>query len=267
MSTSVENTSFIDAPDASGTHAPAEADQPASARVSWQVRALGANDAPAVLAHLMALSPEARRLRFGNAARDEVLLNYAQGIRFEADDVFGVFAESEEPAALAGLAHVVYGGMDATLADASNPSVAGAAEIGLSVLETYRKRGIGRALFDHAAMRARLRYVHTLKLAFLPENTAMQKLAQEAGMELHTVRGESEAYLLMRAANAADFGIGLVAPARVVAATAGDALAPPTKKAAARKSKTVGPTKARTPHTGTAARPTKTCAKRVTRAA
>jgi GNAT superfamily N-acetyltransferase len=267
MSTSVENTSFVDAPDASSTHAYVDAGQPAPARVSWQVRALGANDAPAVLAHLMALSPEARRLRFGNAARDEVLLNYAQGIRFEADDVFGVFSEGEEPAALAGLAHVVYGGMDATLPDASNPSVAGAAEIGLSVLETYRKRGIGRALFDHAAMRARLRYVHTLKLAFLPENTAMQKLAQEAGMELHTVRGESEAYLLMRAANAADFGIGLVAPAALVTEIEGGAVAPPKKKAVTRKRKAPASTTARTSHASTVSRTTKSYAKNQTRAA
>jgi GNAT superfamily N-acetyltransferase len=176
--------------------------QPSSSH--WQVQSLGAADSEAVRLHLISLSAEDRRLRFGNPVSDEVIARYAQSIRYEADDVFGIYADDMQ---LIGLAHLAYG------ATGVPGMEAGEAEIGLSVAPSGRGKGVGRALFARCAARARTRYVRKLKLNYLIENTAMQRLASEAGMEVHSTGGSSDAYLVMRAANAADFGIQVVNPA------------------------------------------------------
>jgi GNAT superfamily N-acetyltransferase len=191
-------------------------DTPVREKISWQVQSLGPQDAPAVLVHLLDLPAEDRRLRFGHPVQDGVLENYVTHLRFEADDIFGIYGADMR---LIGMAHVAYGATGV-------PGLgAGEAEIGLSVAPSHRSLGIGRALFQRCAARARVRYVNRLKLAFLVENVAMQKLAHEAGMEVHSSHGDSDAYLVMRAANAADFGIDQPgAPVTLAASVASGAI-------------------------------------------
>ena len=86
--------------------------------------------------------------------------------------MFGIFNRRLELIALAHLAH--------RAADASRGRAA-ASEFGVSVLPKARRRGFGRRLFEHAMLHARNRGVETMFIHALSENTAMLKLARNAG--------------------------------------------------------------------------------------
>ncbi|MGV2480624.1 UNVERIFIED_CONTAM: GNAT family N-acetyltransferase, partial [Salmonella enterica subsp. enterica serovar Weltevreden] len=55
------------------------------------IRTLSADDRDVIVAHLLALEPRDRYLRFGYAAQDEHIRRYVESIRFGIDDVFGIF--------------------------------------------------------------------------------------------------------------------------------------------------------------------------------
>ena len=158
------------------------------------VQALGAMDRDAVLAHLLDLNAADRRLRFGNPVSDDLIEAYVNALAFETDDVFGVYDTDCGVLRLFGMAHVAYGNADAV----QNGLASGEAEIGLSVLEAARGRGIGAALFARTTERAKIRFVTKLRLHYLVENTAMQHMARRAGMEVHSAAGETDAYLVLR---------------------------------------------------------------------
>ena len=164
------------------------------------VRALGPNDSAAVLRHLLGLTTDDRRLRFGLPMQDGQIEAYAATLKYERDDVFGIFAPSlpptetlpYPPTTLVGLAHMAYELVDSAIGEE------GAAEIGLSVSADARGRGVGTALFMRAAQRANTRFVRKLKLHYLVENRAMQHIAAKAGMEMHSSAGETDAFLMLR---------------------------------------------------------------------
>jgi GNAT superfamily N-acetyltransferase len=141
-------------------------------------KGLNAADRAALDAHLLALSGEDRRLRFGVAAPDAVLRNYVARIDFDRDAVFGSFADD---LSLSGMAHIAIAG--------------GVAELGVSVLAAYRSRGIGSALFQRASDFARNHFIRTLLIHCLSENAAMMHIARKSGMKIVTSGGEVDAYL------------------------------------------------------------------------
>ena len=141
-------------------------------------KTLNAADRAALAAHLLALSSEDRRLRFGVASSDAVLHNYVARIDFDRDAVFGFFADD---LSLGGMAHVV-------IAD-------GVAELGVSVLAAYRGRGVGSALFQRASDFARNHFIRTLFVHRLSENAAMMHIARKYGMKIVTCGGEVDAHL------------------------------------------------------------------------
>jgi len=139
---------------------------------------LRGGDRGAVAAHLLALSRQDRRLRFGGAASDAAIHDYVMRIDFDRDAVFGFLADD---LSLGGAAHVAV--------------VDGVAELGVSVLAAYRRRGIGSALFRRAEDFARNQSARTLFVRCLTENAAMMHIARKAGMKIVTGGGAADAHL------------------------------------------------------------------------
>jgi GNAT superfamily N-acetyltransferase len=69
------------------------------------------------------------------------------------------------------------------------------AEFGVSVLKKARGRGFGARLFERAVMHARNEGVNMVFIHALTENTAMLKIARNAGATVQRDGSESEAYL------------------------------------------------------------------------
>lgn len=145
---------------------------------TWHVRELTRLDVAAYEQHLLALDAEDRRLRFGAPIGDGVIRRYAAGIDFERDALFGIFDDGLE---LVGAAHLARGEDHA--------------ELGVSVLGGYRKRGFGGALLERAALHARNWRRRKLFMHCLKENETMMHLARKQGMDIVTDGGEADAWL------------------------------------------------------------------------
>lgn len=158
---------------------------PADAAFRWvPIRSLAPRHRARILAHLLELGDSDRYLRFGYAASDEQIHRYVGRIDFERDEVFGIFNRRLQ---LIATAHLAY---------ADESSAAGTvAEFGVSVLPRARGRGFGARLFDHAVLHARNRGIDTLLIQALSENTAMLRIARNAGARVERHGSESEALL------------------------------------------------------------------------
>ena len=166
---------------ADSDHPPRQAPAPRPPARRWiPIRSLAERHRPRILAHLLALPPNDRYLRFGYAASDAQIARYADLIDFKHDEVFGVFNRRLE---LIAQAH---------LAGLPNSSEA---EFGVSVLPKARGRGYGARLFDHAVLHARNRGVDTLLIHALTQNTAMLRIARSAGATVESDGGEALARL------------------------------------------------------------------------
>jgi GNAT superfamily N-acetyltransferase len=158
---------------------------PSAAPYRWiPIRSLAERHRKRVYDHLLALEPQDRYLRFGYAANDTHIGRYVDMLDFRRDEIFGVFNRKLALIAMAHLAYQADGG--------SEPNVA---EFGVSVASSARGRGYGSRLFDHCVLHARNRGVDTMVIHALSENTAMLKIARNAGATLERDGGESEARL------------------------------------------------------------------------
>ncbi len=170
--------------------------QPAAQRVAndgaakgraWvPIRSLGPRHRERIVAHLVALDERSRYLRFGYAASEAQIARYVDTLDFENDEVFGIFNRRLE---LIAMAHLAY-----RQADAARGRVA-AAEFGVSVSLQARRRGFGRRLFEHAVLHARNRAVDAIFILALSENTAMLRIARDAGASVERDGPECEAWL------------------------------------------------------------------------
>lgn len=153
------------------------------------IRSLGSQHVPAIEAHLLALDAHDRYLRFGYAATDEHIRRYVQQLPVERDGLFGIFNRQLELIAMAHLAFSL------------DPQFKSCAEFGVSVVKPARGRGYGAQLFERAAMHARNEGVSQLFIHALSENTAMLKIARNAGATIQRDGSESEAHLQLPPAN------------------------------------------------------------------
>lgn len=153
------------------------------------IRSLGPRNRERIATHLLALDGPDRYLRFGYAANDEQVLRYVAQLDFERDDIFGIYNRRLE---LIAMAH---------LAVAEHPDHAHCAEFGVSVLKSARGRGYGARLFERAVMHARNEGASMVFIHALSENTAMLKIARNAGAIVHRDGSESEAFLYLPPAN------------------------------------------------------------------
>ena len=187
-----DNLPWVDAVAPSAPRCPApvptEAGQP-KARLTWvPVRSLTSRHRDRVRSHLLALDEHDRYLRFGFAAANAQVNHYVDTIDFERDEVFGIFNRRLD---LIALAHLAY---------ASAPRLGGKAsiaEFGVSVSQRARRRGLGARLFDHAILHARNRGIEKLFVFALSENTAMLRIARNAGATVERAGSESEAWLTL----------------------------------------------------------------------
>ncbi|MEO8525479.1 MAG: GNAT family N-acetyltransferase [Caldimonas sp.] len=168
-------------------HGPIAAEPAAHKARTWvPIRSLGPRHRERIVAHLVTLDERSRYLRFGYAATDAQIARYVDTIDFEHDEVFGVFNRRLD---LIAMAHLAYRPADATRGREA------AAEFGVSVLPRTRRRGFGRRLFEHAMLHARNRGVVSIFIHALSENTAMLKIAREAGASVERDGPECEAWL------------------------------------------------------------------------
>lgn len=147
------------------------------------IRSLGPSNRERITQHLLKLEPADRYLRFGYAANDEQIRRYAEQLDFERDEIFGIYNRRLE---LVAMAHLAF---------SDDPSHQACAEFGVSVLRKARGRGLGARLFERAAMHARNAGVKMVFIHALTENTAMLKIARNAGATVQRDGSESEAYL------------------------------------------------------------------------
>jgi len=147
------------------------------------IRSIGPGQRDRILAHLLALEPHDRYLRFGYAANDEQITRYVDQLNFERDELFGIFNRRLDLIAMAHLAFSV------------DPQYTSCAEFGVSVAKSARGRGYGSRLFERAVMHARNEGVTQLFIHALSENTAMLKIARHAGAIIERDGSESEAHL------------------------------------------------------------------------
>jgi RimJ/RimL family protein N-acetyltransferase len=157
---------------------------------SWvPIRSLAPRHRERIAQHLLELPEHDRYLRFGYMASDDQILKYVQQINFDRDEVLGIFNRRLR---LLAMAHLAY-------QPADNGQTASCAEFGVSVAAHARGRGYGIRLFDLAALHARNRGVQTLLIHALSENTAMLRIARNAGAEVVREGGESQALLKLPA--------------------------------------------------------------------
>lgn len=147
------------------------------------IREIGPRYREQIARHLLALEPRDRYLRFGFAANDRQIRQYVDGLDFERDRMFGIFNRKLE---LIAMTHLAY---------PADLTSAGFAEFGVSVSHHVRGRGYGSRLFERAAIHAVNDGVKTLYIHALSENTAMLRIARNAGAVIERAGSESEAHV------------------------------------------------------------------------
>jgi GNAT superfamily N-acetyltransferase len=154
---------------------------------SWvPIRSLAPRHRRRITDHLLKLTPDDRYLRFGYPASDEQIRKYADGLDFERDEVLGIFNRKLQ---LVAMAHLAYQPAP------QRPGQPPMAEFGVSVLGRNRGRGFGARLFERAALHARNRGIDTMFIHALSENTAMLRIARNAGATVERDGPDSEAWL------------------------------------------------------------------------
>jgi RimJ/RimL family protein N-acetyltransferase len=157
-------------------------------RLSWvPIRSLAKRHHKRISHHLLSLYESDRYLRFGFPATDEQIQRYVDSLNFERDEVFGIFNRRLE---LISMAHLAY-----LPASNETPQGKAAAEFGVSVIKRARGRGYGARLFEHAVLHARNHGCERLFIHALSENTAMLKIARNAGATVRRDGPEAEAWL------------------------------------------------------------------------
>ena len=150
------------------------------------VQKLSAFQRGALLEHLLALSAENRRLRFGMWTNDDTIRRYVEKIDFVSDRVFGIFGLDLR---LIGAAHLALNHRDRF------------AELGVSVNAGERRHGYGLALLQRAKLHAVNRGFRTFFMCCLSENKTMVHLALLAGLKVAVEQGEVDAHLRLAAPN------------------------------------------------------------------
>jgi GNAT superfamily N-acetyltransferase len=153
------------------------------ASVVVPIRSLGANQRERIAAHLRALEPHDRYLRFGYSATDEQIGRYVNGLNFDRDEIFGIYNRKLE---LIAMAHLAFAPM---------PDCTQCSEFGVSVLKTARGRGYGTRLYDRAVMHARNEGIELMFIHALTENTVMLRIASNAGATVQRDGSETDAHL------------------------------------------------------------------------
>jgi GNAT superfamily N-acetyltransferase len=162
--------------------------------MSLLTRELHANERPQLLTHLLALDAEDRYLRFAHMLSDDGIRHYIESIDLTRDAVFVVTGIDLEIIGAAHLAHED-----------------GHAQLGISVLPESRGQGIGGALLERCAARARNWGMRVMFMNCLVENAAMMHLARKQGLEIAVSGAEAEAFVSLPQPNLTSLAADAVA--------------------------------------------------------
>ena len=149
--------------------------------MKFAVSRLSESARPTLARHFLALPMRDRGLRFGVALAPTVIAAYVDQIDLDRDAVLGVHDSRN---LLVGVAHVAVENEQAELA--------------LSVLPMYRRRGIGSALFKRALGHARGRGLTKFFMHFLSGNAPIMRIAQKFGMDIVAEGRNADAHLNLR---------------------------------------------------------------------
>lgn len=139
------------------------------------IRRLSVFDHDAFTQHLLRLDADSRYLRFGMAATDAFLLDYARGCSRWDVLIYGFFVDD----ILRGAAEMrPLGGVHSD-----------EAEVAFSVEMEHRGNGIGARLFEKIIRAARNRSYSRLYMSCLATNRPMQALARKFAAEISFDRG------------------------------------------------------------------------------
>lgn len=145
-----------------------------SSSISLLVATLDNTDKPAILEHLLRLTPNDRYTRFFAAVGDSIIERYVNmTINLNLEKSFGIFAEDRKT--LIAFAHVT--GEERT-------SSGKRAELGISVDTEYRNAGLAQRLLDRIIIYCKAHDINTLYMSCLRENRAMQHLASKSGLRV-----------------------------------------------------------------------------------
>jgi GNAT superfamily N-acetyltransferase len=137
--------------------------------------------------HLIRLSPEDRRLRFGGMfLRDDAVRRYVAAIDWAHSWHVGFFDEG----ALRAVVQLSVPRRGENAFDDAPWLRPGAAEFAVSVEKKWQRRGVATQLMAQAVVVARNRHVRDLYMLCLPENEPMRRLARKVGIRLVFREGE-----------------------------------------------------------------------------
>ncbi len=145
------------------------------------MRILREYEIPRYREHLLRLDAKDRRMRFGCTVEDAGIEAHLQHLREGNDRILALL---DEFGRIVAAVHIARLG-------------AAAAELALSVDRSWRNRGVGRAMFEHALSWLRCRGVRRVLLVFLAENRAMRMLARAFGMTFQSEGAEVTAELTL----------------------------------------------------------------------
>lgn len=141
-------------------------------------------DRPAIVDHFARLPADCRRRRFSATLSPEALENHADGLWNRAELVIAAFDGPlwsgifHKAGPIRALAEIAIGGRDA--------------EIGLSVDDSLRRRGIGTYLTQTAALLLAPRGVTRLFAYTTPDNVGMMRLALRSGGSIERSNADVE---------------------------------------------------------------------------
>ncbi len=150
-----------------------------------QTRKLLPTEGPLLADHLVRLSPEDRRFRFGGMfLRDDGVRRYVDSIDWTHSWHVGRFDEGA-------LRAVVQLSVPREAGLMGAPWLRpGAAEFAVSVEKKWQRRSLATHLLGQAVVVARNRHVRDLYMLCLPENEPMRRLARKVGVRLVFQDGE-----------------------------------------------------------------------------
>lgn len=147
------------------------------------IAALELSQSHQILQHLYELSEHDRYLRFGYTATNFHIEQYVANLKFERDEVYGIFNSELQIIAMAHLALMKEDGQEYS------------SEFGVSVSAHARGRGYGAHLFQRAVIHARNEKVYKMNIHALSENAPMIRIARKGGAKIERYGSEVEAFL------------------------------------------------------------------------
>lgn len=141
------------------------------------VRRVMSHEYPKYAAHLLALSPASRHLRFGYAIRSDMIETMVDAWQYNYAN-HRLFAIENSDLELIAVAHI-----------AREP---GGMELAFSVLDQYQGQGLGSLLMTRAIQYCRYKGLLDGHMVCLPHNHAIRHLCVKHGVIIRTTEGESE---------------------------------------------------------------------------